>query len=88
MIVDYQDFTTINTPKDRRRELNVGDIYSNGVVCKKCGEYIRSKNRHDFVVCGCGAVGIDGGSWYCRLIGKWENFDIKTIYFRDVGANE
>ena len=58
-------------------------LFSNSKnMCKYIGNY-----RHDFVRCSCGAVGIDGGSHYVKLIGNWEDFDIKTIYYRDVGVN-
>ncbi|WP_425298674.1 DUF7695 domain-containing protein [Paenibacillus macquariensis] len=29
--------------------------------CKHCGDTIESKTTHDFQLCTCGAVGIDGG---------------------------
>ncbi len=41
-------------------------IISNKVRCKKCGEIIESKNRHDFVTCKCGAVSVDGGHDYLK----------------------
>jgi len=66
MTIDYQEFTNIDTPKEERRRKNIGDIWENAARCKICGEYIRSKNRHDFVSCGCGNVSVDGGSWYAK----------------------
>lgn len=63
---DVHNMTHRGTPKERRKELNVGDIYTNAAICHVCGWFIRSKNRHDYVTCGCGNVSVDGGSWYCR----------------------
>ena len=33
---DYQLLTTIDTPKEVRRRLNIGDIWSNSTKCNKC----------------------------------------------------
>ncbi len=74
-VTDYHDFTYYEMPTARRRELNVGDIYDNKIQCKKCGYIVRSKNQHHFVSCKCGAVAVDGGSWYQRTIAK----DLKDV---------
>lgn len=67
---DYQTFTTKDMSIEQRRKLNVGDIWSNAVKCKLCGDVIRSKNRHDYVTCKCGEVSVDGGSWYIKVSAK------------------
>lgn len=36
------------------------------IACANCGEIITSKHRHDFVVCSCESIFIDGGFDYCR----------------------
>jgi hypothetical protein len=36
------------------------------VQCRKCGDVIQSKHRHDFVRCKCGEIFVDGGSEYLR----------------------
>jgi hypothetical protein len=41
-------------------------IVSNSVICKKCGDVIYSRHRHDFVTCKCGNVAVDGGQEYLR----------------------
>jgi len=41
----------------------------NRARCKKCGDVIESKYRHDFVSCKCGAIFVDGGNAYFR--GGW-----------------
>ena len=45
----------------------------NCIKCVKCQEIITSKHRHDFVTCSCGAVSVDGGNDYCRMLGEFEN---------------
>lgn len=44
-------------------------IIQNAVTCNKCGEFIVSKHRHDFVTCHCGAISVDGGQAYLRRVG-------------------
>lgn len=65
---DYHDFTTIDMPVDKRRPLDVGDVWINAAKCLDCSETIRSKHRHDAVTCPCGNLMVDGGSWYCKRI--------------------
>ena len=85
-VTDYHDFVDIDTPKEKRRYLNVGDIYINAATCNLCGERIRSKNRHDYVTCKCGNVSVDGGSWYAKRGFKknMKSFTNDIIYFSDV----
>lgn len=66
-----------------RKELNMGDIWINGLVCRKCGQFIRSKNRHDFVKCECGACGVDGGSWYLKFMGNPNDYIPVVEYFEE-----
>jgi len=44
-------------------------ILHNRIRCKKCGDVIESKHRHDFVWCSCKSVFVDGGREYIR--GGW-----------------
>ena len=44
-------------------------IIQNAVTCNRCGEFIVSKHRHDFVTCHCGAISVDGGQAYLRRVG-------------------
>lgn len=39
------------------------------IECAKCGDHIRSMNRHDFRSCKCGETFVDGGSDYLRCGG-------------------
>ena len=41
--------------------------YKNKIKCKKCGDIIESKYRHDFVECKCKSVFADGGLDYQRV---------------------
>ena len=73
-ITDYLDFTYWEMPIKERRKLDVGDIYDNKIQCKKCNWIIRSKNRHNYVSCKCGAVSVDGGSWYQKIDGNKKDY--------------
>ena len=48
---------------------------SNKLKCKKCGDIIQSKHRHDMVWCKCGAIAIDGGGDYCKVSGNLEDIE-------------
>lgn len=87
-VQDYQDFTTIDTSKEQRRKWNVGDIWANQAKCLKCGDIIRSRNRHDYVECSCGAIAVDGGSWYCRRAGKTEDIEEMSEMYKDIDKEE
>ena len=45
----------------------------NRIRCKECKDLLHSKHRHDFVTCSCGAVSVDGGDDYCRIMGELNN---------------
>lgn len=81
---DYQTFTTIETPKKERNKLDVGDIWENAARCRVCYEYIRSKNRHDYRICMCGKIAVDGGSWYARRSGNPEDIENNIISYKHV----
>lgn len=51
----------------------------NRVRCRKCGDILESKHRHDFVRCGCGAIAVDGGHEYIRRIGHAEDIELLPI---------
>ena len=84
-VVDYHDFCDINSTAEFRSQLNIGTIYSNMIRCKKCGWLIRSKNRHDYRQCQCGACSIDGGSFYVKIGCKdMKDVEVRTVFFNDV----
>lgn len=45
-------------------------ITQNEARCRKCGDVIVSMHRHDFKMCKCGAIGVDGGHDYIRRVGN------------------
>lgn len=49
-------------------------LIKNSAQCAKCGDILESKHRHDFVVCSCQSIFIDGGLDYVRYGGKLEDF--------------
>lgn len=50
-------------------------ILRNIIKCKKCGDVIESKHRHQFVWCGCTSIAVDGGLEYLRRVGDLDNFE-------------
>ena len=50
-------------------------IITNKIKCKKCGYVIESTHRHDFKLCKCGAVAVDGGKDYLRRSGNLEDWE-------------
>jgi hypothetical protein len=43
--------------------------------CRKCGDVIESKHRHDMVWCKCGAIAVDGGRDYIKRTGDPGDFE-------------
>lgn len=43
--------------------------------CKKCGDIIQSKHRHDMVWCKCHSIAIDGGDDYFRWAGNKDDIE-------------
>ena len=54
-------------------------ITRNAARCKKCGDVIESKHRHDFVWCKCHTIAVDGGKSYLRRCGEIEHFEELSI---------
>ena len=50
-------------------------IITNKIRGKKCGDIIESKHVHDFKMCKCGAVGVDGGHDYLRRLGNLDDWE-------------
>jgi len=55
-------------------------IRPNAIICKLCGDMLVSEYTHDFKLCSCKAVGIDGGLSYTRLIGSIDNMEAVRDY--------
>lgn len=67
-------------------------IVTNKIRCKKCGDIIESKYRHDYKECKCGAVAVDGGHDYIRRIGEQNDYEelseTKEIEFEKQNENQ
>ena len=47
----------------------------NRAKCKLCDHIIESLHTHDYQLCKCGEIGVDGGKDYHRVMAKnWANF--------------
>ena len=56
-------------------------ITRNRAKCKKCGNEIESKYRHDFKWCSCEEIFVDGGLDYLRRGAKeFKNFEELSEY--------
>ena len=65
--------------KDYALSNSIKDKKVRGIECLKCHSQIWSKHRHDFVLCKCEAVAVDGGREYLRVCGEfddWKGIDI------------
>ena len=75
------------TPLTRLKH-NIGNIYVNALKCLKCNTTVRSRNRHHMITCSCGSCSIDGGSWYVKVTGNQEDYQLITIPFDKVYKDE
>jgi len=51
------------------------------IYCKKCKETIESKHVHDFKMCSCRTVGVDGGtSAGNRILGDLSDMENRSTY--------
>ena len=56
---------------------------SDGAVDECFLEVIESVHRHDFKVCSCGTVAVDGGNDYLRRCGNREDWEELSEYEED-----
>ena len=54
-------------------------VIVNKIRCKKCGDIIESTHRHDFKICKCGAVAVDGGQDYLRRSGDLDGYEELSV---------
>lgn len=52
---------------------NSKKLTQNGIQCRICYDVMYSLHRHDYRVCECGSVSIDGGTDYVRTTGDLEH---------------
>ncbi len=50
-------------------------LIRNSARCRRCGDHVVSKHRHDFVTCKCGKISVDGGLDYLRRVGEASSFE-------------
>ena len=50
------------------------------VYCKSCKKIIESLHQHDYKLCSCGSIGLDGGPLGGRLIGSMSNMENRSVY--------
>lgn len=55
-------------------------LYTNAIKCKVCGDLIESEHRHDYKTCSCGAVAVDGGHEYQRVVGEPYNIENMAVW--------
>lgn len=56
-------------------------IVRNSAKCLLCGDEIESKSVHDFVMCGCGNIFVDGGREYVRCGASVPDAFVSTAVF-------
>lgn len=49
------------------------------VKCQKCGTVLNTNTNYSYVECACGAIAVDGGKEYCRIIGEKENWKFVEV---------
>lgn len=45
-------------------------LIRNAARCLQCGDVIESRHTHDFAMCSCGNIAVDGGPSYVRIAGR------------------
>lgn len=58
-------------------------ILVNKIRCRTCGDIIESKSVHDYKVCKCGRVSVDGGTAYLRRGFKQSVEDFEDLSVTD-----
>jgi hypothetical protein len=59
------------------------------VFCKKCKEIVESISPHDFRMCSCNSVGVEGGiSDGNRILGNPSDIEDRSIYMATIGKKK
>jgi len=62
-----------------KEKIEVG-IKINSAKCLMCGDILRSRSRHEYVICSCGNLAVDGGIDYLkRSARKMKNVEELSI---------
>lgn len=75
------DHGAIVDPDDYLLNQNGSAILVNSAQCRTCGDVVTSTSRHDFVMCSCKSVFVDGGFSYIRRGGDPENIKDLSVFF-------
>ena len=59
----------------------------NAIRCNSCHDRIVSTHRHDYKMCSCKKVGVDGGLAYSRRIGNKEDWVEECAYIYDAKSS-
>ena len=57
-------------------------ISVNAIKCKHCNQELTSYSVHDFKMCKCGKVGVDGGREYLKRIGNPSDYEELSLVIR------
>lgn len=49
------------------------------IYCKLCKDTLESKDNHDFKICSCNSVSLDGGPSN-KILGSLENIEPRSVY--------
>jgi hypothetical protein len=64
-------------------------LIRHAVFCKLCNDTVESVSVHDFKMCSCGSVGVDGGTLAGNtVLGKPENMESRSVYCATVGGKK
>ena len=58
-------------------------ILRNSIECSTCRDEIESTHRHDYVLCQCEAVAVDGGHVYLRRVGYGTFTDTSIVFQKE-----
>jgi hypothetical protein len=57
-------------------------VIRNSAMCLLCGEEIVSVHPHDFRMCRCGNISVDGGHAYARRVFRTQHWEDTSVYGR------
>ena len=60
--------------------MNTKKLIKNAIKCLKCNDVVESKHKHDFKLCKCGTVFVDGRLTYRRIGGDLSMIEDACVY--------
>ncbi len=55
-------------------------LVHNRARCRVCGDVVESRHVHDLRFCGCRRVGVDGGLFYLRRLGRRDDREEMSVW--------